>query len=54
MEIEGKVLLNEDLYRELIQLQNVQPSVEQDVSSRNGIVISSSDKNTSYITSHRT
>ena len=54
MEIEGKVLLNEDLYRELIQLQNAQPSVEQDVSSRNGIVISSSDTNTSYIISRET
>ena len=33
------VLLNEDQYGELIQLQNVQLPVEHDISSRNGIVI---------------
>jgi len=43
IEIEGMGLLNEDQYWGLIQLQNVQPPGEQDVSSRNGIVISSYD-----------
>ena len=43
IEIEGVGLLNEDQYWGLIQLQNVQPPGEQDVSPRNGIVISSSD-----------
>ena len=36
-------VLNEDQYGELIQLQNIQPPVEHDVSSRNDNVISTSD-----------
>ena len=44
MEIEGgRGVLNEDQYGELIQLQNIHPPVEHDVSSRKENVILSSD-----------